>query len=71
VVLLLGASGVLALGPSGHALPRALLAAASVLVLAAGLVIGRKPGSRVAFQAVLVVALLDVGQLVLAGASLR
>jgi 4-hydroxybenzoate polyprenyltransferase len=71
VVLLLGASGVLALGPSGHALPRALLAVASVLVLAAGLVIGRRPGSRLAFRAVLVVALLDVCQLVLAGASLR
>ncbi|HEX5404168.1 MAG TPA: UbiA family prenyltransferase [Pseudonocardiaceae bacterium] len=71
VVLLLGASGVLALGPTGHALPRALLAAASVPVLAAGLVLGRRPGSRLAFQAVLVVALLAVCQLVLAGASLR
>jgi heme o synthase len=71
VVLLLGASGVLAFGPSGHALPRAVLAVASVLVLAAGLVIGRRPGSRAAFRAVLVVALLAVCQLVIAGASLR
>jgi protoheme IX farnesyltransferase len=68
-VLLLGASVVLAVGPSGHPLPRTILAALSVLVLAAGLVVGRRPGSRVAFQAVLVVALLDVVQLVIA--SLR
>jgi protoheme IX farnesyltransferase len=66
VVLLLGASVVLAVGPSGHLVARAVLAGLSVVVLAAGLVVGRRPGSRVAFQAVLVVALLDVVQLVIA-----
>jgi 4-hydroxybenzoate polyprenyltransferase len=70
VVLLLAASVVLVLGPTGHLAARVALAGASLVVLAAGLVAGRRPGSRVVFQAVLVVALLDVAQLVLAGSSL-
>jgi hypothetical protein len=57
---------VLVVGPSGHLAVRTALAGAGVLVLVAGLVIGRQPGSRAVFQAVLVVALLDVGQLVVA-----
>jgi 4-hydroxybenzoate polyprenyltransferase len=65
-VLLLAASVVLVVGPSGHLAVRFALAVAGVLVLVAGLVIGRRPGSRAVFQAVLVVALLDVGQLVVA-----
>ncbi len=71
VVSLVGATVVLVIGPSGHLLPRVLLAAVSVVVLAVGLVLGRRPGSRAAFRAVLVVALLAVCQLVVAGASLR
>ena len=66
--LLLGASVVLAIGPSGHPVPRVVLAGVSILVLAGGLLSRRR---RAAFQAVLLVALLDVGQLVIAGSSLR
>ena len=69
--LLLGASVVLLVGPSGHEVARAVLTGVSVVVLAAGLVVGRRDGSRAAFRAVLLVALLAVTQLILAGASLR
>jgi 4-hydroxybenzoate polyprenyltransferase len=70
-LLLLAVSVVLVLGPSGHLLPRAILAGVSVIVLVVGLVVGARPGSRATFRAVLLVALLDVAQLVLAGSSLR
>ncbi|HEY0803577.1 MAG TPA: UbiA family prenyltransferase [Pseudonocardiaceae bacterium] len=66
-LLLVGAAVVLVVGPLGHAVPRLVLAGISVITLAAGLVLGRRPGSRAAFNSVLVVALLDVGQLLLAG----
>ncbi|HEX4704597.1 MAG TPA: UbiA family prenyltransferase [Pseudonocardiaceae bacterium] len=65
-LLLVAAAVVLVVGPVGHPVPRLVLASVSVLTLAGGLVIGRRPGSRAAFNAVLVVALLDVGQLLLA-----
>jgi len=42
----------------------------SVLVFGLGLALGRRPGSRAAFLSVIVVALLDVGLLVLQGADL-
>lgn len=67
-VLLLAASVVLVpgvvdtVGPVAVAMP--VLAAA---VLAAGLVHGRRPGSRAPFRAVMVVALIDVALLVAAG----
>jgi 4-hydroxybenzoate polyprenyltransferase len=67
-LLLLGTSVVLAVGPSGHPVPRVVLTGVSVLVLAGGLVSRRR---RAVFRAVLVVALLDVGQLVIASSSLR
>lgn len=70
VLLLLAASVVLVLGPTGHLAVRVALAGAALVVLAAGLVAGRRPGSRAVFRAVLVVALLAVAQLVVAGASL-
>jgi 4-hydroxybenzoate polyprenyltransferase len=66
-VLLVAAAVVLVVGPVGHTVPRLVLAGVSVVTLAVGLVLGRRPGSRAAFNAVLVVALLDVGQLLLAG----
>ncbi|TQS40053.1 UbiA family prenyltransferase [Cryptosporangium phraense] len=70
---LMGLVGVLLVfGPSGP--PRALawiLLALSALVLAAGAVAGRRPGSRALFRAVLVVAAVDVCLLLLSGASLR
>lgn len=71
VLCLLAATGVLAVAPAGHPLVRLVLAAASLVVLAAGLLAARRPGSRAAFRAVLLVALLAVGQLVAAGTSLR
>lgn len=66
VLLLLAASVVLAIGPTGHLAARLALAAAAPVVLAGGLIAARRPGSRAVFRAVLVVALLDVGQLVVA-----
>lgn len=66
-LLLFAAAVVLVVGPSGHAPLRLALAGAALVVLVAGLV----AGGRWAFRAVLVVALLDVAQLVIAGASLR
>ena len=70
-LLLLGASVLLAVAPAGHLGVRLWLAVASALVLAGGFGFGRRPGSRASFRAVLVVALLDVAQLVVAGAALR
>jgi len=66
VLLLVGAAAVLVVGPVGHLVPRLVLAGVSVVTLAVGLVLGRRPGSRAAFIAVLVVALLDVAQLLVA-----
>lgn len=66
-LLLFAAAVVLVVGPSGALVPRLVLAGVSLVVLISGLV----AGGRWAFRAVLVVALLDVVQLVLAGASLR
>jgi 4-hydroxybenzoate polyprenyltransferase len=66
--LLLAASVVLAVGPPGQLSAFGLV----VLVLAAGtllagLLLGRRPGSRAAFRSILIVALLDVLALVAAG----
>lgn len=65
-LLLVSAAVVLVVGPAGHLVPRLVLAGVSVLTLAVGLTLGRRPGSRAAFNAVLVVALLDVAQLLVA-----
>jgi 4-hydroxybenzoate polyprenyltransferase len=65
----LGAVGaLLVLGPAGPPSPVALagLATAAALLLAGGYASLRRPGSRVLFRVVLVVALLDVALLVLA-----
>jgi 4-hydroxybenzoate polyprenyltransferase len=66
VLLLVGAAAVLVIGPVGHLVPRLVLAGVSAVTLAVGLVLGRRPGSRATFNAVLVVALLDVAQLLVA-----
>jgi 4-hydroxybenzoate polyprenyltransferase len=70
-LLLLVASVVLVLGPPGPtgALPLAGLGAV-VVVIALGLVLGRRPGSRAAFRATLLVAAIDVALLVGQGAAL-
>jgi 4-hydroxybenzoate polyprenyltransferase len=70
-VLLVAAGVVLIVGPAGHAVARLVLAGLSLVALAVGLTMGRRPGSRAAFYAVLVVALLDVAQLLLAGTVTR
>ncbi|SDD00612.1 UbiA family prenyltransferase [Glycomyces harbinensis] len=68
--LVLTASALLAFAPPG---PPSTLVLASVpfaaAVLAVGLVLGRKPGSRAAFRAVLLVALVDVVLLLHTGVS--
>lgn len=70
--LLLTASLVLVIGPPPASLGiRLTLAGLAIATLLGGMVVGRRPGSRVMFQAVLVVALCDVGQLLVAGAALH
>lgn len=70
-VLLLAASVVLAVGPpggpgiAGYAAPPV-----AAMTLAGGFALSRRAGSRTAFRAVLVVALVDVGLLLLRGPSL-
>ncbi|GAA2309276.1 hypothetical protein GCM10009853_078410 [Glycomyces scopariae] len=59
--LVLTASVLLAFGPPGPPSPLVLAAVPfAAAVLAAGLLLGRRPGSRAAFHAVLLVALVDV-----------
>lgn len=59
--LVLAASGLVVFGPSGAPAPLALAAVPlSAVILIAGLVLDRRPRSRVAFRAVMLVALIDV-----------
>jgi 4-hydroxybenzoate polyprenyltransferase len=69
-LLLLAASAVLALGGLFPPLVAAVVPVLAAVVLAAGFVAGRRPGSRAPFRAVMVVALLDVALLVAAGPEL-
>jgi 4-hydroxybenzoate polyprenyltransferase len=70
-VLLLAATVALALGPPGTpGLAAGLVVGVSATVTAAGLVRSRRPGSRDAFRAAIVVAVLSVGLLVARGAVL-
>jgi 4-hydroxybenzoate polyprenyltransferase len=69
-VLLLAATSMLAFGPGR---PGPLVAAAlgvAAAVTATGLWLGRRPGSRAPFRAVLVVAVVDVALLLARGSSL-
>jgi 4-hydroxybenzoate polyprenyltransferase len=66
-VLLLGATGLLAVG-TGAAGAAALAVAA--VVTAAGLTLSRRTGSRAAFRAALVVAVVDVALLLARGSAL-
>jgi heme o synthase len=69
--LLLAASLVLALGPRGGPTPFAVAAPpVAVVALVAGEVLGRRPGSRAAFRAIMVVAGVDVLLLLAAGPAL-
>jgi 4-hydroxybenzoate polyprenyltransferase len=67
--LVLTASGLVVFGPAG--VPALLALAAvplSAAVLATGLLLDRRPRSRVAFRAVMLVALIDVALLLHSGA---
>ena len=66
---LVAATAFLAVGPGSTSLG-VLAIALSILVFGTGLTVARRPGSRAAFQAVIAVAILDVGLLLLRGASL-
>ena len=66
---LVAATLLLALGP-GLAVQGLVAVLLSVLILAGGLLLARRPGSRAAFLAVLAVAAVDVVLLVLSGADL-
>ena len=69
-LLLLSATGLLAVGPArvGTLVGVALVAAA--VVTGAGLALGRRPGSRAPFRAVLLVAAVDVALLLARGSAL-
>ncbi len=70
--LLLAATAVLAFGPSGPVGPfGAGAVAVAVLVGVGGLVLGRRPGSRASFRAVLLVAAIDVLLLLVSGTEVR
>jgi 4-hydroxybenzoate polyprenyltransferase len=59
--LVLAASGLVVFGPTGPPAPLALAAVPlSALILVTGLLLDRRPRSRVAFRAVMLVALVDV-----------
>lgn len=66
---LVAATVLLAVGP-GTTVAGALAVATAVVVFAVGLAQGRRPGSRAPFLSVIVVAAVDVGLLLLRGASL-
>jgi 4-hydroxybenzoate polyprenyltransferase len=69
-VLLLAATALLALGPGEPAAAAVVVLAAAAAVTAVGLLRARRPSSRDAFRAAIVVAVLDVGLLVARGAEL-
>lgn len=69
-VLLLGATAALTFGPGPPDAPRLAALVVATLVTTAGLLLARRPGSRAAFRAVLVVAAVDVALLVASGSSL-
>jgi 4-hydroxybenzoate polyprenyltransferase len=69
-VLLLAATGVLALGPGKAGVLGAAAVVLAVVVTNAGLALARRPGSRAAFHAVIVVAGIDVALLLARGSSL-
>jgi 4-hydroxybenzoate polyprenyltransferase len=71
-LLLLAATLVLVFGPPGEVTSIGWLALlTAVLALGGGLLLARRPGSRSAFHAVLVVAVVDVALLLAGGISVH
>ncbi|WP_026923673.1 UbiA family prenyltransferase [Glycomyces arizonensis] len=69
-VLVLGASALLAFAPPGPPVATGLAAVPlAAAVLAVGAILGRRPGSRAAFRAVILVALIDVALLLQTGVA--
>lgn len=66
-VLLLGAALALALGPGRPGVVAAVVVVAAGGITTTGLVLGRRPGSRAAFRAALIVAAVCIGLLVARG----
>ncbi|HVE74786.1 MAG TPA: UbiA family prenyltransferase [Mycobacteriales bacterium] len=71
VLLLLAATVARVTGPGGAGRREAAVVTAVAVVLGLGLWQARRPGSRAAFRAVLVIAVIDVALLVAQGDSLR
>jgi 4-hydroxybenzoate polyprenyltransferase len=69
-LLLLGATAVLAVGPSDTGILGFVALAGAAVVTAAGLVLARRPGSRAPFRAAILVAAVDVALLLAGGSSL-
>ena len=69
-VLMLAATAVLALGAPVPALVAVAVPVLAAALLAAGLVLGRRPGSRAPFRSVLAAAAVAVGLLLTAGPAL-
>ena len=69
-VLLLAATSMLAFGPGRPGAVVVAALAVAAFVTATGLWLGRRPGSRAPFRAVLVVAVVDVALLLARGSSL-
>jgi 4-hydroxybenzoate polyprenyltransferase len=69
-VLLLAATAVLAVGPQRPGAFGVVALAAAAVVTGAGLLRARRPGSRAAFHAAIVVATVDVALLLAQGSSL-
>jgi 4-hydroxybenzoate polyprenyltransferase len=69
-VLLLAATALLALGPGRPGAGSVAVLLVAVTVTATGLVLVRRPGSRAAFRAAIVVAVLGVGLLLTRGGAL-
>ena len=69
-VLLLSATGLLGIGPGTPTAATITVMAAAAVVTGWGLLRGLRPGSRAAFLATIVVAMIDVGLLVARGADL-
>jgi 4-hydroxybenzoate polyprenyltransferase len=68
--LLLSATALLVVGPKGSKVVALVALIGAAFVTAAGLVLGKQPGSRAPFRAAMIVAVVDVALLLAGGSSL-